>query len=77
MTGHLDLGHEFPELKQRIHDLKTTDAHFRRLFDEYNELNQAVYRAEQRIDALSDEAEEALRKQRLVLKDQLYTMLKA
>jgi uncharacterized protein YdcH (DUF465 family) len=34
---HHDLIHEFPELKDRIHDLKVGDPHFRKLFDEYHE----------------------------------------
>jgi uncharacterized protein YdcH (DUF465 family) len=75
--SHQDLGHEFPELKDKIHALKISDAHFKKLFEQYNDLNQAVYRAEQRIDLLSEEAEETLRKERVQLKDQLYAMLTA
>jgi uncharacterized protein len=28
-----DLHHEFPALEQKIHDLKVSDNHFRKLFD--------------------------------------------
>jgi len=35
---HHDLLHEFPEYKSQIHELKVSDHHFRRLFDEYHEL---------------------------------------
>jgi len=77
MSNHLDLAHEFPELKQRIHDLKGQDAHFRRLFEEYNDLCQAIYRADQRIDLMSEEAEEGLKRKRLRLKDELYATLTA
>ena len=37
---------DFPELTDRIHALKTTDAHFQRLFDDYHRVNREVHRAE-------------------------------
>jgi uncharacterized protein YdcH (DUF465 family) len=42
-TPH-ELAEEFPEYKDRIHDLKVSDAHFRKLFDEYHEINREVHR---------------------------------
>ena len=39
---HHDLIHEFPELRERIHELKIGDAHFRKLFDEYHELTSEI-----------------------------------
>jgi len=39
---HHDLAHEFPEFKERIHDLKVSDAHFRKLFDEYDQVTTRV-----------------------------------
>jgi uncharacterized protein YdcH (DUF465 family) len=45
------------------------------LHEHYTELNQAVYRAETRIDLVSEEEEEKMRKERLTLKDALYGML--
>lgn len=72
---HLDLAHEFPEYHQKIHDLKVSDGHFKRLFEEYGDVSKAIYRSEKRIDLLSELEEEKLRKQRLALKDQLYSML--
>ena len=35
---HHDLHHEFPELNDKILEMKTNNNHFRRLFDEYHEL---------------------------------------
>ncbi len=32
---HRDLAHEFPELKQRIHELKLSSVQFRGLYAEY------------------------------------------
>ncbi|RMG58723.1 MAG: GTP-binding protein, partial [Gammaproteobacteria bacterium] len=33
-----DLHHELPEYADRIHQLKTHDTHFRRLFEEYDDV---------------------------------------
>jgi len=77
MSEHLDLGHEFPSLKEKIHELKISNPHFGKLFEEYTELNKAVYRAESRIDLLSEDAEHQLRRERVALKDALYSMLTA
>ena len=71
-----ELAEEFPELKQRIHDLKMSDAHFARLFDEYHELNREVHRVEAAGVNTSDEEYENLKLVRLRLKDELYAMLK-
>ena len=68
---------EFPEFKERIHELKTSDAHFQRLFDTYHELNREVHRAEASGLNISDEHYEELKKKRMALKDDLYAILKA
>lgn len=70
-----DLGNEFPAMKQAIHELKMQSPHFRQLMERYYELNKSIHRAEQRIEVISELAEENLRKQRLQLKDEIYSML--
>ena len=72
---HLDLAHEFPEYQEKIRSLKNTDNHFKKLFEQYDQICKGIYRSEKRIELLSELEEEKLRKQRLVLKDQLYAML--
>jgi uncharacterized protein len=67
---------EFPEMRERIHTLKTTDNHFARLFAEYDAAEHAVHRIESGAEAAADERLEALKKQRLHLKDELYSLLK-
>lgn len=53
---HYDLHHEFPDLHHRIHELKMSDAHFRRLFDEYHELTTNIETMEDEvIDASGNE----------------------
>jgi len=72
-----EIAEEFPELKTRIHDLKVSDNHFARLFDEYHTVNREVHRIEAAGIDTSDEAFEDLKKKRLHLKDELYRMLTA
>ena len=67
-----DFASEFPELKDAVHRLKVDNSHFRQLFERYHELNKAIHRSEQRIDAISDFEEDKLRKERLRVKDELY-----
>jgi len=72
-----DLLHEFPEHKDRIHELKTQNNHFARLFDEYHELDHKVRRIEEEIEPTSDEYLETQKKKRLKLKDVLFGMILA
>jgi len=72
-----DLRHEFPEYIKEIHDLKMNDAHFSRLFKEYHELDHEVIRIEQGVENTSDSYLEQQKKQRLHLKDALFSMIKA
>lgn len=70
-----DLVHEFPELRDRIHELKLSDHHFARLFAEYHEVDHEVHRLEQGSEVSADEYLEERKKVRLSLKDQLYSAL--
>ena len=70
-----ELAEEFPDQTDRIHELKTSNAHFARLADEYHEVNRAIHRAETRVEPVSDEAEQDLRRKRLHLKDEIAAML--
>jgi hypothetical protein len=72
-----DLVHELPEYKDKIHTLKMTNAHFARLFEEYHSLGRDILRFEKAEPPTSDDHLEALKKQRLVLKDELFLLLKA
>lgn len=77
MVDKHDLVHEFPELRERIHELKTTDAHFARLFEQYHNVDHEVHRIESGAQNSADDYVETRKKERLLLKDQLYKMLKA
>ncbi len=75
-TGNHALTRDFPELKERIQGLRQSDQHFNRLNDEYNAVDVEVTKAETGEQNVSDEHMETLKKQRALLKDKLYMMLK-
>ncbi len=66
----------FPEYRDLITQLKTTDRHFLRLFDQHNELDQKIKNMEAAISSASHEEIERLKKEKLSLKDQLYSVLR-
>ena len=70
-----DLVHEFPEYREKIHQLKMNDGHFARLFDEYADLDKQVRHIEEGIENTDDLYLEELKKKRLNHKDLLYAML--
>ncbi len=69
------LGEEFPGQMDAIHALKAKSAEFALVLKEYDDVNDKIHRAETRLDAISDEAEAALRRQRLALKDTIAAAL--
>ncbi len=73
---HHSLVKEFPEYKEKIHELKANNAHFARLFEEYENVDKEIYRIEEGIETPSDEFTESLKLKRVELKDELYKMLK-
>ena len=72
-----ELHEEFPEAADALHNLKTSDAHFARLAEEYHTINRQVHRIETDVEPASDEVLEDLKKKRLHLKDQIAAMLAA
>ena len=71
-----DLIHELPEYRETIHNLKTSDKHFSRLFTEYHEIDHEVHRIETGVETTSDDYLEKKKKQRLHLKDELFNIIK-
>lgn len=68
----------FPEYRDLISRLKHEDAHFARLFNEHNELDDKITGLENN-PVTSTSAEEEiheLKQKKLALKDQLYAILK-
>ena len=73
---HHPLIEEFAEYKDVIHELKINSAHFRRLAHEYEGIDKSIFRAEQGIEIVNDEYLNSIKKERLHLKDLIYSMLK-
>lgn len=66
----------FPEYRDLITKLKGHDVHFTRLFDKHNELDQHIKNMEAHIEPGTQLEIEQLKKEKLALKDQLYTILR-
>lgn len=71
------LSRDFPDLKDEIHRLKSTNAHFVRLNDDYEAIDKAIVRAEQGVEHPGHDELETMKVRRVRLKDQLYAMLTA
>ena len=76
MVEKHDLIHELPEYREQIHELKMSDKHFARLFEEYHDLDHEVRRIEEGVENTGDAYLEDLKKRRLKLKDEMYGMLR-
>ena len=63
------------EYKEEIHELKMNNAHFAKVFDKHNELDQKVEDAEADRVILTDVELEILKKEKLLLKDEAYKMI--
>ena len=72
-----DLAGEFPGKAERIHALKVGDARFADLVGRYHVVNRAVHRMEERIEPVSDQTEQAARRERMRLKDEIAHALQA
>lgn len=68
----------FPEYRDLISELKTKDAHFTKVFDKHNDLDQKITNLENDpVASVSQEAEiEKLKKEKLALKDEIFQILK-
>ena len=76
LTEKHDLVHELPEYRETIHDLKMNNQHFSRLFNEYHEIDHEIHRIETGVVNTSDDYLHERKKTRLLLKDELFLMIK-
>ena len=70
-----ELAEEFPNDTETLHTLKTTNAHFAKLADEYHTINREIHRIEAGIEAVADEHAEDLKKMRLKLMDEISAII--
>lgn len=75
MLEHHPLVKEFPEHAEIIHNLKETDNHFHKLFDEYEALDKEIFRVEANQEVITDNELTNLKKQRRRVKDMLYNQV--
>ncbi|MDI4662889.1 DUF465 domain-containing protein [Xanthobacter autotrophicus] len=73
-TPH-ELAADFPDHAEKIQALKLSDAHFAKLYDAYHEVNRQVHRAETDVEPTGDIEMEAMRRERMRLKDELFALL--
>ena len=66
----------FPEFRDLISQLKTSDHHFAQLFDKHNTLDQQIKNIETHLVPGTPAEVEVLKKEKLLLKDQLYVILR-
>lgn len=66
----------FPEYRDQITQLRGSDRHFSRIFDEHNKLDHEVKQLEEKHSPAFQADIDALKKQKLVLKEEIYTMLR-
>lgn len=71
-----DLLHEFPELEGKIESMRETNPDFAHLMNDYDALDARVRQLEELGVPVADETIEDLKKERLALKDRLYTLLR-
>lgn len=66
----------FPEYRELMSQLKGSDRRFTTLFERHNELDQKIRNIEAHIEHAAPAAVEDLKKEKLLLKDQLHEILK-
>ncbi len=69
------LQEEFPHQIDKLHDLKVSNAHFAKLLEDYDVINDKVHRAETRVDPVDELVENQWRKERSHIKDEIARML--
>jgi uncharacterized protein YdcH (DUF465 family) len=72
-----DLLHEFPDLEQKIATLRASNDEFAHLMNDYDTLDARVRKLEELGTPVADETIEELKKERLLMKDRLYELLRA
>lgn len=71
-----DLVHEFPELEGKIEAMRESNEPFAALMDHYDDVDARVRKLEELGTPVADETIEDLKKERLLLKDRLYELLR-
>lgn len=73
-TPH-ELHEEFPDLVEKMAELRQSDNHFAKLSENYHTINRALHRAETDVEPTSDDNMQNMRRERMGLKDQIAAYL--
>ena len=66
----------FHEYKEIVTELKTNNAHFKKVFNSHNELDDQIHKAEEGgVDHMDPVEIEKMKKEKLKLKDEAYAMI--
>ena len=76
MDLHHPIVREFPEYRETVKKLKAGNENFRKMFEEYHTLDEAIYRIEEEIDFATDQEIEELKMRRAKLKDYIYHLVR-
>jgi uncharacterized protein YdcH (DUF465 family) len=76
MELHHPLVKEFPEHREIIKHLRASDDNFRKMYEEYHNLDDTICRLEEDVDFGTDQEIEELKMRRVWLKNHLYTTLR-
>ncbi len=71
-----NLINEFPEFEQKIHELKVSDNHFKKMIEEYSEVDHKIYLINTGVEVIIDEELHKLKAHLLHLKDGILEILK-
>ena len=70
-----DLLHEFPEHQEKIHQLKLENHHFKKLFEDYDELEHEIRRMNTGVEIVSDAVMHTKKAKLLHIKDAIFSIL--
>lgn len=73
---HHPLSREFPEYRQQLQALHASDAQFAQMAQNYEALDKRIYEVEDGRQATDDLALQAMKNERVILKDQIAERLR-
>lgn len=76
LSEHHDINHEFPELHEKLVALVAADPDFAEQVAQHDKLDDEIRELEEQGQPIADETLEAMKLQRIELKDQIFARLK-
>ena len=76
LSEHHDIDNEFPEFHEKLESLVSADPDFAKQVATHDQLDNEIRELEERGQPIADESIEAMKLQRIELKDQIYARLR-